>query len=308
MKLRFTLRARAVPLVLPVALLMASGLAHAVNPNANEEQKTTVNRELRYWSVDTLFETHFTVIRDNEYSNDVYHLLYLRGNLNLPRMGGLPSLGRLSLRLSARRNYMADPGESGFLFGDIDLYWSRQFSVSVSGQKFGVRPYLYWTFPTSRESRQQGNIARPTFLVALSKKLPLNLHAYVRPYARVNWHRYSSRGGDDVKGGGPNTRWLLGYDVQLLYTLHLHDRVSMGASLGQEFVNYYGGVTGADQPWQQFYFWEAFFGYTFLKKEPNLGAFVTLTSGRPVYEGGVPRFHFFDRDETEVYLTLNASY
>jgi len=286
-----------------LVLLLAPGAASAVNPNANEEQKRIVKKELRYWSADALFETHFDVIRDNEYSNDVYHILYLRANYDTPEMGFIPNLGRISLRLSVQRNYIADPDESGFLFGDIYLYWSKQFSFTVMGQKFGVRPYFYWTFPTSKESQQQGNVARPTWLVALSKALPANLYAFVRPYWRYNWHRYSTR-----EGGNPNLRWILGYDMQLLYTFHLHDRLSFGATWGQEFANYYGGVEGYDQPWQQWYYWEAFTGYTLLKKEPNLGLFLTLTSGRAVYEDGVPRFYFSERDETEIYITINASY
>jgi len=290
----------------PVLLLLtfAPGAAWAVNPNSNQEQKAkVVKKGLRYWSVDGLFETHFTVIRDNEYSNDAYHVLYLRGNYDFPEMGYLPPLGRFTVRIDISRRYVADPDESGFLFGDMLLYWSKQWKWDIKGQEVGLRPYLMWSFPTSKLARQEGNISRPTVLLAFSKPLPYNLYAFVRPYGRLNWDRYAEREGSDL-----NTKWQLGYDIQLVYSFHLHPALSLGGTWGQEWADKYESRDGYDQPWNQQYYWEVFAGYQILNKPVSLGAYLTLASGRKTFEDGVWRFHWVDRDETELYFSISARY
>ena len=295
---------RAGPLLVLLVLLLLPGAARAVNPNSNQEQKArVVKKELRYWSVDALFETHFTVIHDNEYSNDVYHVLYMRANYDWPRMGYLPPLGRFTIRADITRKYVADPDESGVLFGDMLFYWSRAWAFNIKGQQFGIRPYLMWSFPTSKLADKESNIARPTVLVALSKPLPYNLHFFVRPYGRLNWDRYAER-----SGGEPNIKWQLGYDMQLLYTFHLHQKLSFGGTWGQEWLDRYDSRDGYSQPWNSQYYWELFTGYSILEKPVSLGAYLTLSSGRKTVEDGVYRFHWVDRDETEVYLSINARY
>jgi len=230
-------------------------------------------------------------------------VLYLRANYDWPRMGYLPPMGRLTLRMDVTRRYVADPDESGFLFGDMLLYWSRAWAFDVKGQKFGVRPYLMWSFPTSKLADLEGNIARPTVLVALSKPLPYNLYFFIRPYGRINWDRYAER-----VGGESNIKWQLGYDMQLLYAFHLHQPLSFGATWGQEWFDRHESRDGYTQPWNSQYYWELFTGYSILEQPVSLGAYLTLSSGRKTYEDGVWRFHWVDRDETEIYLSVNARY
>jgi hypothetical protein len=303
---------RGLPLLLLLLVAALARPAWAVNPPADEEQKKKDKKELeikkeaekpKLWRVDLQLYTYFTVVHDNEYSNDAYHIMYLRGNYDVPAFWKLPAIGRFSLRLDVTRRYVADPDESGFLFGDMLFYWSRAWKFNVAGQDFDIRPYVMWTFPTSKLARKEGNIARPTLLFALHKALPYNLHAFLRPYFRLNWHRYA-----EMERGAPNTKWQMGYDIQLTYNFHLHKRLGFGATWGQEWYNRYTSRDGYSQPFNSQYYWEVFTGYTLLQKPINLSTYLALISGRVNIEDGVYRFHWMDRDETLVYILVNASY
>jgi hypothetical protein len=282
-----------------------------VDPTANQEQQKTagvvqknaVQEAVKAWSVWAIFETHFMVVRDNLPQNDIYHVLYLYGNYDVPRLWKIPPLGRFSLRLDVTRKYVADPDESGFLFGDLRLYYSRPIAFSIKGQDFGGRWYFYWTFPTSKVSGQEGNIARPTLLVSLGKDLPKGFSLLLRPFARLNWDRYA-----EAEGGAPNQRWVLGYDFWVMYTLPIHKRLSFGGIWGQDWYDKYAARDGGSQPWNSEYYWEVYTGYTLVEKPLTFDVNLSLTSGRKTIEDGVWRFHFVDRDETELYLSLRAFY
>lgn len=298
-------RARRAGLGLVVAaalVLLGAGEARAVDPNAQDEQAAKVNKkadepERRPWFVDFLFETHWMVVRDNLPDNDIYHMFYLRGGYDIPKVG------QLAARLDVTRRYVSDPQESGVLFGDALLYFSRGFKVDIAGQDFGVRPYFYWTFPTSKVSQKEGNIGRPMLLVALTKSFPFGLDAFVRPFVRLHWMRYA-----EAEGGQPNRRWMLGFDMLVNYAMPFHKRLSVGGDIGVYWQDRYASREGLSQPFNSAYWWELYAGYTFLQKPVTLEAYLALTSGRWSVEDGVSRFHVFDRDETEMYLSLHARY
>ncbi len=275
----------------------------AAPEQAQEVKKGAAKAKKRPWFFDALFETHFLATRDNLYSNDVYSTLYLTGNYDLPGVRAISSLGRISLRGNLTFRYIADPGESGTLLGDMRLYYSHPFSFSVKGQKFGGRGYFYWTFPTSKVSQQEGNISRPTLLVAFSKQLPLGLTLYLRPFARVNWAEYAEK-----EGGNMNTKWVLGYDIQLTYSLPFHKRMSLGAGWLQDWYNKYASRDGYSQPWNSEYYWEVFAGYSIFTKPVSLDAYLALASGRTAISDGVYRFRFMERNDTEIYFSLSARY
>jgi hypothetical protein len=350
------------PALAALAILALASPALAVDPTYNKEQlkKTTAadvtkKAEKRPWFFDALFEWHFNVINDTLGDsgsagftgaggesrdlrgaqtglNDFYEVLYLKANYDLPALGPLPPLGRLSLRISASLYHIMDEGDNRLLFGDMRLYYSRGFSFNVADQDFGGRVYFYWTFPTSKRSIKDSNISRPTLLVALSKKLPYGFTAFMRTYVRLAWSRYaerSSMASDDCReydqqfsfaedpirtgtcGGQPNDKWWLGYELQAMYNLWLHKPVNVGFTFGQYAISKYAVSDGADQPWDYAFYWELFAGYDLPWGKPvDLGAYLTLSHFRPeVFEGdGVARSDVFDRDHTELYLSISAKY
>lgn len=334
------------PLIAGLLLALAPP-ALAVDPTYNEEQvkkkkaeeaakkkaeaevKKEAEAEAKPWFFDALFETHWIAVRDNMASNDVYHVLYLRGNYDLPPFWKIPALGRVSLRMDISKRYIAMPNETGFLFGDMRLYFSRAFGFSIAKQDFSGRAYFYWTFPTSKLSIRESNVSKPTLIVALAKALPWNITVFARPFIRLNWSSSAQKteldtdecyggtvpingvGTFDVGGcgGTPNTKWLLGYELQATYNLHVHKPVVFGFTWGQYGYNKYESRDGYNQPWDQTYYWELFAGYNMPWFKPvDVGAYLTLASGREAIENGVYRFHWIDRDETEFYLSISGKY
>lgn len=356
------------PALAALAVLALASPALAVDPTYNKEQLekgkkkgTEVEikkaaQEKKPWFFDALFEMHFKAINDTVANgggggftpfmgerddssrgvqtglNDFYEVLYLKANYDLPALGPLPPLGRISFRVSASLFHMMDEGDNRLLFGDLRLYYSRGFAFNVAGQNFGGRVYFYWTFPTSELSVKESNISRPTLLVALAKNLPYGFTLFFRPYLRLNWDRYaerSSMASDDCReydqqfsfaeepirtgtcGGQPNDKWLLGYELQAVYNLWLHKPVNLGFTFGQYAISKYAAVDGRDQPWNYAYYWEVFAGYDLPWLKPvDMGAYLTLSHFRDqVFEGdGVPRYDVFDRDHTELYLSISAKY
>jgi hypothetical protein len=349
-----------------LAIFALASPALAVDPTYNKEQLEKAKKkegvdltkkaeDKRPWFFDALFEMHFKAINDTVDDggtagftpymgergdarggqtglNDFYEVLYLKANYDLPAMGPLPPLGRISLRISASLYHMIDEGDNRLLFGDMRLYYSRGFAFNVAGQDFGGRVYFYWTFPTSEASIKQSNISRPTLLVALTKSLPYGFTAFFRPYMRINWHRYAERysmASDDCRewedkptwsdktlrftdcGGQANDKWLLGYELQAVYNLWLHKPVNLGFTFGQYAISKYAVSDGVDQPWDYAYYWELFAGYDLPWLKPvDMGVYMTLSHFRDqVFEGdGVPRYDAFDRDHTELYLSISAKY
>lgn len=349
-----------------LATLALASPARAVDPIYNKEQlkkrhlevkkRAEEARDERRWYFDALFEWHFKVVNDTvtddgqggftpyrgEQSdssrgqmsglNDFYEVLYLRANYDLPELGPIPELGRLSLRVNFLLAHMVDESENNLQFGDIRLYFSRGFSFSIADQAFGGRFYVYWTFPTSRLSRRQSNISRPTAILALSKKLPLGFTVFARPYLRYNWNRYAQYYSEDPDscrtfeqelipgedpittgtcGGKPNDKWLVGYELQAIYNLWIHKPVNIGLTFGQYGISKYAAADGDGQYWNYGYYWELFAGYDLPWTKPvDLSTYLTLSHVRdPVFEGdGTPRYDLFDRDHTELYLSIAAKY
>jgi hypothetical protein len=312
------MRGRASPLVaLAVALGLLIGLAppaHAVDPSAQkgEEQRPVVIKKKdqepvkKSWSVWAIFETHWKAVHDNYVSDDVYHMLYLWANYDPPRFWKIPALGRFSLRVDFTRKYVADQDESGILFGDVRLYYSRPFSFRIKGQEFLGRGYFYWTFPSSKVSQQEGNIARPTVLLTFVKELPAGVSLILRPFARLNWARYA-----EATGGMPNQRWMLGYDAWAIWSLPWHKKFGLGGIAGQTFYDRYAARDGETQPWNGEWFWEAFVRYSIFTKPRwplDLDVYLNVTSGHRYVEDGVWRTRFIDRRDTELYLSIWAMY
>jgi hypothetical protein len=355
------------PALAALAVLTLATPAAAVDPTYNKEQleksklKGTAAElkkaaeEKKPWFFDALFEMHFKAINDTVADsgkggfvpfkgesddlrgeqtglNDMYEVLYLKANYDLPALGPLPPLGRISLRISASLYHVMDKGDNRLLFGDMRLYFSRGFAFNVADQDFGGRVYFYWTFPTSETSVKESNISRPTLLLALSKNLPYGFTLFFRPYIRLNWHRYAERtsiasgdcrewvqeipGSDRMAtftdcGGEANPKWLLGYELQAVYNLWLHKPVNVGLTFGQYATSKYAVSDGRDQPWNYAYYWELFAGYDLPWLKPvDMGAYLTLSHFRDrIFEGdGVARVDFTDRDHTELYLSISAKY
>jgi hypothetical protein len=306
-----------------LALLCAPAVSLAWDPNAKQDQERKAAEQAQRaaaaraaagvvvkkverpkpWSVWGIFETHWSVVRDNQAKNDFYHVLYLYGNYDLPKVRDYWPTGRISLRMDFTRRYVADPDESGILSGDLRLYYSYPFSFKVKGQEFLGRGYFYWTFPTSKLAQKEGNIARPTILFQLMKELPKGFTLLLRPMIRFNWDKYA-----EAEGGAPNRKWDLAYDISAIWTLPWHKPLNLSLTWYQGGFNSYDSREGETQPWNQEYAWEASVGYSFLQKPVNLEAYIAITSGRRAIEDGVWRFHFTDRDETEGYLSLRAIY
>jgi hypothetical protein len=201
---------------------------------------------------------------------------------------------------------VADPDESGVLFGDLRLYYSRPFSFSIKGQEFMGRGYLYWTFPTSKVSQKEGNIARPTLLGTLVTEVPHGVSFIFRPFVRFNWARYA-----EAEGGMPNQKWMMGYDLWATWQLPWHKRLGLGLIGGQDWYNRYDARDGESQPWGFEWFWEAYVSYGVLTKPRwplSLDFYLNIASGHRNIEDGVWRARFVDRRDTEMYFSIWAMY
>jgi hypothetical protein len=263
-----------------------------------DAQLPTAPPPVRFYQINGIIELHTNLVSDDYSANDAYMQYYLRANFDVTKNN------RLSLRMDMAQEFIADPGETGFWFGDMRFYYTRKFKIPATGDY--VIPgmvYGYLTAPTSRQSIARSIITKPTIVFALAPSVgPVTFIG--RGYLQYVFASYAESKNED-----PNPQLNAGYDLQIVYETPLK-WLALFAGWSYTWTKKYRTREGEQEPWGAEYYFEI--GPNFVvpmpKKGPSLDITLAYAQGANVLEDGVYRTYFVKRDQSELYLSLNLNY
>jgi hypothetical protein len=258
----------------------------------------TKSEAARAWHLLFIYELHFNLLSDQYSANDVYQWYLLQAKFDLSKHD------QMGVRFDMLQRFLADRGENGLFPNDLRVYYWRKFSIPIP--KFPVPGVasIYLTLPTSRESRARSYLTRPTATLSLAPSYgPLTL--ILTGIYRYSFAQYAESG----EGSAPNERQSAGIQAQLMW--QPVDWFSPSFLWQSWWAEPYPDREGHSQGWRgSSYYFEVALNFTMPmpKAGPGLDLSLAYAQGAPMLAGGVYRFAFAKREQSELYLGLNLAY
>mgnify|MGYP000999989225 CR=1 FL=1 len=252
----------------------------------------------QFWHLLAIYELHFNLVSDAYSANDVYSWYLLQAKFDVTKNN------QLGVRFDMLQRYVADEGENGLFPSDLRFYYWRKFALPIPKFPIPGVASLYLTAPTSRESRSRGYVTRPTVTLSLAPSYgPLTLIV-------TGIYRYSfAKDAESAERSAPNERQSAGIQGQLIY--QPVDWFSPSFLWQSWWAEPYPDREGHDQGWRgSTYYFEVALTFTLPMPKPWPGVDLSLAyaQGAPMLAGGIYRFAFAKRDQSELYFGLNLTY
>lgn len=273
----------------------------------------------RPWYLSGTMVLRTPVVTDQDAANDRALLYVLQAGHTLG--GGKSVFAQASLRQA----FVAEVGDSAFRFSDVQAGFNYSHQVDLKGLLGIDRQVTFFhraaaLFPTSRASQNQDLIIAPRLLSRSQVQLVGDLYLGITGLAEYRWHEFAERKGNS--GASMNTQFYLAFQAALEY------QVISSARWGTFVVGVdtYGGwnMKYASQASAQsvgapvevrseeavrrnqpFFGWDLYVQYVPI---PVLAVGLSMESGEPVFTNGVHKLDFFDRELTQLAVTVTGRY
>jgi hypothetical protein len=270
------------------------------------------------WEVGVGFTTHRLIVQtdleggaSNKFANSFE--AYVEYNLT--------KHDHVSVRAFVMEKFLADAGETGWRFDDMLFSYGHDFTLPA---KFKLGAGFQVTAPTSYYSQLAGEYTSLRLSLSLDRRFgPLSMG--FRTYGQYDVQRYSSYDNSTQDGGAPTSVFNAGLagDAELHMPFHEPLSIGVGAGTAYGWVHTIEGQLPATvdpqfpntQPVQQSYGFEATARYALpallgVKTDVTFG----YADGGPgigyssVLHDGVGHFYLGFRTQSELFLSLSASY
>lgn len=260
----------------------------------------------RHWFVSGSLELRMLAISDEDPANDRSMVYAVRAGYGL-----LPNLS-LFAALALNQRFVAEEGESGFLFNDAQLAvnYNQSFTIPLAAlgdHDLSLTHRAGFYLPTSRRSQANDIYLVPEFLERARINLVDRLYLGVDLIGRYQISKYAEGAGPDAP---PLTQLLLAGTFAVEYNLLESDKfgfVTVGADLSSIYRVRYAARDSTDQRrWKQAYGWSLYAVYA---PYPWLAVTALLYTGDDVVRAdGARRIEFLDRDSSQLIFNVTARY
>lgn len=260
----------------------------------------------RHWFVSASLELRMLAISDEDPANDRLMVYAIRGGYGL--LPGLSLFGALSLN----QRFVAEEGESGFLFNDLQLALNYNQTLKVPLPALGDHDLSLthragFYLPTSRRSQANDIYLVPELLERARINLVDRLYFGVDLIGRYQISQYAEGAGP---GAPPLTQLLMAGSLAVEYNVLESERfgfVTVGADLSSIYRLRYAARDSSEQVrWKQSYGWSLYGVYA---PYPFLAFTALLYTGDDVVRAdGARRIEFLDRDSSQLIFNITARY
>ncbi|MBK6689356.1 MAG: hypothetical protein IPG45_33115 [Deltaproteobacteria bacterium] len=260
----------------------------------------------RHWFVSGSLELRMLAVSDEDPANDRLMVYAIRGGYGL--LPGLSLFGSLSLN----QRFVAEEGESGFLFNDLQLALNYNQTLKVPLPALGDHDLSLthragFYLPTSRRSQANDIYLVPELLERARINLVDRLYFGVDLIGRYQVAQYAEGAGP---GAPPLTQLLMAGSVAAEYNLLESERfgfITVGADLSSIYRLRYAARDSSEQVrWKQSYGWSLYGVYA---PYPFLAFTALLYTGDDVVRAdGARRIEFLDRDSSQLMFNVTARY
>lgn len=250
------------------------------------------------WHLLFIYELHFNLLSDQYSANDVYSWYLLQAKFDLSRHD------QIGVRFDMTQRYLADEGDAGLFPGDVRVYYWRKFNIPIPKFPIPGVASIHLTVPTSRESRARSYMTRPTATLSLAPSWgPLTL--LLTGIYRYSFAQFAESG----EGSVPNERQSAGIQAQLQW--QPVDWFAPSFLWQSWWAEPYPDREGHSQGWRgSTYYFEVALNFTLPmpKGWPGFDLSLAYDQGAPMLAGGIYRFAFAKREQSELYLGINLTY
>ncbi|MCP4599477.1 MAG: hypothetical protein GY847_02890 [Proteobacteria bacterium] len=243
------------------------------------------------------YELHLVLDSADYSGNDWLSFFVLRLDANITKKD------QISLRMDMEQRNVVDSGESMLWFGDMRFYYSRKFAIPIPDFPIPSKASIYITAPTSRQSIARSYITKPTASLTLAPSWgPMTL--LVQTYFRYSIAKYA----ESSNNGDPNVRFTGGYAFQLVYApLKWFAPSATWQQYWQQKYPTREGELQVSKPLYSFKF-AANFGIPTPTEWPAIDMSLNYSQGASFIDDGVYRWHFMQRDHSQIFLGINFVY